>query len=351
MAEQPVAIAGRLVGGDEPCYVIAEAGVNHNGDPALVRELVRVAARSGADAVKFQTFTTERLVTATAEKARYQVEQTGGGESQADMLRRLELTGDLHAVAIEEARAAGITFFSTPFDEEAADFLESLDVPVFKIPSGDVTNLPLVRHIAAKRRPIILSTGMCSLREVAEALEAIEGAGPAPIILLHCLSYYPAPPEQANLRAMATMRAAFDIPVGFSDHTPGIAVPIAAATLGASVIEKHITTDRTLPGPDHAASLEPAELDEMVRSIRLVEASLGDGVKRRQPVEEEIARVARKSLVTTRAVAAGAAITRDAIAAKRPGTGIPPRELEAVVGRLAARDIPADTTLAYGDLV
>lgn len=348
--ESVVEIAGRPVGPGHPCYVIAEAGVNHNGDERLAIELVRVAARAGADAVKFQSFVAERLVVAGTAKANYQIENTGTQESQAEMLKALELTEDLHRIVINEAREQGITFFSTPFDELSADLLESFDVPVFKIPSGEVTNLPLLAHVAAKRRPMILSTGMSDLEEVRRALSTIEEAGPAPVILLHCLSYYPAPPEQANLRAMETMRREFGRPTGFSDHTPGIPIPLAAVALGADVIEKHITIDRGLPGPDHAASIEPDELERMVREIRLVQSSLGDGEKRRQPIEEEIAAVARKSVVAATAIPAGEPIRREWLTMKRPGTGISPAEVDRVVGRRARREIAADQLLSLADL-
>lgn len=345
-----VTIGDRAVGAGQPCFVIAEAGVNHNGDVDMALELVRAAARAGADAVKFQTFVAERLVTADAAKARYQAEHTGAEETQAAMLKRLELTPGMHHAVIEECARAGLMFFSTPFDEQSADFLESLDLPVFKIPSGEVTNLPYLAHIAAKRRPMILSTGMSNLAEVARAVETIERAGPAPLAILHCLSAYPAPGEQANLRAMQTIRDAFARPTGFSDHTVGTAVALAAVAMGANLIEKHYTLDRTLPGPDHAASLEPDELARMVADIRLVEAAQGDGIKRPQPVEAEIAAVARKSLIAARDIAAGEVIVREALIAKRPGTGISPADLHWVVGRTARRALPADTVLSTDDL-
>lgn len=344
------AVAGRAIGAGRPCYVIAEAGVNHNGDIDLAMELVRVAARSGADAVKFQTFSVDRLVTEDARKAQYQATQTGTGESQAEMLRRLEFTAPMHYAVLEECARLGLTFFSTPFDERSADFLESLGVPVFKIPSGEVTNLPYLAHIAAKRRPMILSTGMCTLGEVAEAVDTIQKAGPAPLAILHCLTAYPAPPDQANLRAMDTLRQAFGCPTGFSDHTAGLTIPIAAIAAGAELIEKHFTLDRTLSGPDHAASLEPGELEQMVTEIRTVERAMGDGIKRRQPVEMEIAEVARKSLTTLEAIPAGDVVDLSALIARRPGIGISPADIGWVVGRRARIDLPAGHTLVPGDL-
>jgi len=257
-----IEIGNHLVGPGNPCFVIAEAGVNHNGDLDLGRELVRAAARAGANAVKFQTFSAERLVTASAPKAAYQVERTDPAESQQSMLKHLELGTREHQELMKECARSGILFLSSPFDEQSADLLADLGVVAYKIPSGEITNLPYLRHLAKKGRCLIVSTGMSDMEEVTPAVAAIRDAAEVPIVLLHCVSLYPAAAAGTNLLAMDTMRTAFGVPVGYSDHTEGFAVALAAVALGADVIEKHLTTDRQLPGPDHAASLEPAELVE-----------------------------------------------------------------------------------------
>lgn len=340
-----VEIAGRTVGPGHPCFLIAEAGVNHNGDLELARQLVEAAVRAQVDAVKFQTFKAERLVIPDAPKATYQVETTADGESQFDMLRRLELSPDAHRALANYCRERGMLFLSTPFDEQSADLLADLDVAAFKISSGDLTNLPLLAHVARKGKPMIVSTGMSTLREAETAVRTVQAAGPVGLVLLHCVSNYPAHPADANLRAMHTMASAFHLPVGYSDHTMGIEVALAAVALGACVIEKHLTLDRRLSGPDHAASIEPAELVALVRGIRLIESALGDGRKVPAPEERDVAAVARKSLVAARHIPSGSTLTEEAIAVKRPGTGLPPAMLRQVVGRRARHDIPADTIL------
>ena len=339
---------GTVIGG-ERVYVIAEAGVNHNGDLDRALGMVAVAAEAGADAIKFQTFSADRLVTASAPKAAYQAAATGGG-SQRDMLRLLELSPDDHERLIAACRDHDIAFLSTPFEEQSADLLESLNVPAFKIPSGEITNLPFLRHVAAKQRPMLVSTGMADITEVAAAVETILAAGNDQFALLHCLSQYPADPAEANLRAMATMARAFGCPVGYSDHTPGATVAIAAVALGAALIEKHFTLDRNLPGPDHKTSLEPAALNSLIADIRTVGAAMGDGRKRRQASEEDTARVARKSLVAARDIPAGSRIEAGMLVARRPGTGISPAELEQVIGRTVARAIARDSLLVPSDL-
>ena len=331
-------------------FVIAEAGVNHNGDPALAVRLVDAAADAGADAVKFQTFRAEALATAAAPKAAYQLRGDGKRESQLDMLKRLELSPEGHRRALARARARGIRFLSTPFDEESADFLAALGVPVFKLPSGEVTNHPLLRHVARKGRPVILSTGMCTLAEVREAVAVLRRAGCRDLTLLHCVSSYPADPKDANLRAMKTMADAFRLPVGWSDHTPGWATAVAAVALGAAVVEKHFTLDKALPGPDHAMSLDPAELKAFVAAVREAAACLGDGVKRPRPCEEAIRRVARRSLVLRSPLPKGARLTAADLTAKRPGTGLPPSRLASVVGRRLRRATPAGRPLRLADL-
>jgi N-acetylneuraminate synthase len=334
------------IGPGHPAFLIAEAGVNHNGDLELARRLVDVAAAAGASAVKFQTFATDRLVSAAAPMADYQKQNTGSEQSQAELLRRLELSEADHRTLQSHCRSRGILFMSTPFDEESADLLAELEVPVFKIPSGEITNLPFLRHLARLGRPLIVSTGMATLAEVETAVMTLEDAGARDLILLHCVSTYPARPEDTNLRAMATMCRAFQRPVGLSDHTPGVEVSIAAAALGACVIEKHFTVDRTLPGPDHLASLEPDELALLVRSVRSVEAALGTGRKAPVAAEASTAAVARKSLVAARDIAEGAVITEACIAIRRPGTGLPPVVREQIVGRSARTFISAGSLIA-----
>jgi len=345
-----VRIGQRLVGDGQPCYVIAEAGVNHEGDVGLARKLVEAAAEAGADAVKFQTFRAEALASPAAEKAEYQKAATGAAEGQRAMLRRLELPPDAFRELMAHAGRCGIECLSTPFDPESARFLAGLDVAAFKVSSGDLTSLPLLRQLAATGRPILLSTGMADLGEVDEALAAIKAGGSSPVVVLHCVSSYPADPAAANLRAMETMARAFGVPVGFSDHTLGIEMAVAAVALGACVLEKHLTVDRGLPGPDHRASLEPAEFRAMVRAVRNVEAGLGDGLKVPHPSEADVRRAARKSLVAARPVAAGAVLTAEDVGLQRPGTGLPPRLLDLVLGRRARREIPAGMLLAWSDL-
>ena len=325
--------------------MIAEAGVNHNGDLTTARALIDVAVDAGADAVKFQTFHADLLATAGAPKAEYQLQTTGDDESQLEMLRRLELSGEAHRELQSYCHERGIVFLSTPFDETAVDLLDELGVPAFKISSGDLTNSPLLEHVAAKGKPVILSTGMAELSEVIEAVSVLNAAGCDNPVLLHCVSNYPANPADVNLRAMQTMRAAFDVPVGFSDHTTGIDVSLAAVALGACVIEKHFTLDRTLPGPDHRASLEPAELRELIQAIRRVETALGHGRKTPAASELEIAKIARRSLIAAVDISAGATLAREMIVLRRPGTGLAPSMLATLLGQRATREISAGTLL------
>lgn len=340
-----IAIAGREVGPGQPCFVIAEAGVNHNGDVGQARRLIDVAAEAGADAVKFQTFRSEQVVSAAAPKAAYQRATTDAGESQLEMVRRLELPFEAFRELRIYAREAGILFLSTPFDRESADFLASMEVPAFKVPSGEITNFPFLEHIARKGKPMIVSTGMSDLEEVRAAVEAVRAAGNTELALLHCVSNYPAQPGSTNLRAMETMRAKLGLPVGLSDHTLGLEVALAAVALGACILEKHFTLDRDLPGPDHKASLAPAELKALVAGIRTVESALGDGIK--QPAEEErdTRTVARRSLVAARDLPAGSVLTEDAIAILRPGTGLPPAARASVLGRRVRVAVAAGTPL------
>ena len=328
-------IGKRLVGGGEPCFIVAEAGVNHNGDVSLAQKLVDSALKAGADAVKFQTFTAEELVTIDAPKAEYQKATTGSAESQFEMIKNLELSRDDFKQLYIYTKTKGIMFLSTPFDRGSVDFLDKLGVVAFKIPSGEITNSPLLKHIALKRKPIILSTGMATLGEIETALNVLSGAGAKDIILLHCITSYPAQSEDMNLRAMQTLRQAFGYPVGLSDHTLGLTIPVAAVALGASLIEKHFTLDRKLPGPDHRASLEPRELKAMVRAIRDVEKAMGDGIKRLTKEEEVNKLVVRRSLVARVDIPKGAPITEEMLDARRPATGIEPSELKLVVGKVA----------------
>ena len=324
--------------------IIAEAGVNHNGDINLAKQLIDAAAESGADIVKFQTFNASRQVTNTAKKADYQVKTTDSKESQHDMLRRLELNEDMHHELISHCVMRNIGFFSTGFDIESIDLLVSLGQDHFKIPSGEITNLPYLRHIGRLGKTVILSTGMATLGEIEDAIDALEQAGTprSKLTILHCTTEYPTPMNDVNLRAMQSIHAAFGAAVGYSDHTQGIEVPIAAVAMGATVIEKHFTLDRNLPGPDHKASLEPAELKAMVTAIRNIEIALGDGIKRLTPSETKNKPVARKSLVASRTINFGELFTSENITAKRPGTGISPMLWDEVIGHTAPREFATD---------
>ncbi len=324
--------------------IIAEAGVNHNGDLALARQLIDVAAEAGVDLVKFQTFSTDRLVTNDAKKADYQVQATGAEESQYAMLRRLELSDEMHRQLIAHCSARKIGFFSTGFDIESVNFLVDLGQVLFKIPSGEITNLPYLRHIGQLGKEVILSTGMATLGEIESAIVVLEHAGTprTKITVLHCTTEYPTPMAEVNLRAMQNIGAALGVAVGYSDHTLGIEMAIAAVALGATVIEKHFTLDRDLPGPDHQASLEPEELRSMVSAIRNVEVALGDGIKRPTPSEEKNKVIARKSIVAAVPIRAGEAFSMDNITAKRPGLGISPMSWDTVLRKKARRDFFKD---------
>ena len=324
--------------------IIAEAGVNHNGDLALARQLIDAAAVAGADLVKFQTFTADRLATRTAQKADYQNRTTTSTESQHEMLSRLELTDAMHHELIAHCATRNIDFFSTGFDIESVDLLVRHGQNHFKIPSGEITNLPYLRHIGRLGKSVILSTGMANLGEIEAAIDALEAAGTprAMLTVLHCTTEYPTPMAEVNLRAMLSIHAAFGVAVGYSDHTQGIEVAIASVAMGATVIEKHFTLDRNLPGPDHKASLEPAELNALVAAIRNIEVALGDGIKRPSPGEARNRPVVRKSLVASRAIKSGALFTAENITAKRPATGISPMRWDEVIGKTALRDFGPD---------
>ena len=331
-------------------FVIAEAGVNHNGSLDLALKLVDAAKASGADAVKFQTFRADLLATRSAHKAAYQERTTANSESQFQMLQRLELDEAAHRCLIEHCREVGIQFLSSPFDAQSADLLDAMDLPLYKIPSGEITNLPFLEHLAGKGRPLILSTGMSTLGEVEEAVELLKTAGATELTLLHCVTEYPAPYADVNLRAMLTLKMAFGLPVGYSDHTPGIEIAIAAVALGAEVIEKHFTLDRSLPGPDHAASLEPGELQQMVTAIRHVEAALGNGIKAPAACELPNISVARKSLVALRPLPAGHRLTAGDLDIKRPGNGLAPKMIPALIGRTLRAGLDKDEVITWDHL-
>lgn len=325
-------------------YIIAEAGVNHNGDINLAKSLIDVAASSGADAVKFQTFKTENLVSASAEKASYQKETTDASETQFDMIKKLELDVDTHHILIDYCKEKNITFLSTPFDHDSIELLNSLGLEIFKIPSGEITNLPYLRHIGSLNKKVILSTGMSNLDEVKEAFNVIVKAGTSKknITILHANTQYPTPIEDVNLNAMLTMGKEFNVAYGYSDHTLGIEIPTAAVALGASVIEKHFTLDKSMEGPDHKASLEPRELKNMVTAIRNIEKSLGDGIKKPSKSEQENIKIVRKSIVAKTNIKKGDVLTEENITVKRPATGISPMKWDEVIGTQAHKDYKTD---------
>ena len=343
-----VKIGSRIVGDGARCFVIAEAGVNHNGDVALAERLVDAAADAGADCVKFQTFKPARLVSAHAEKASYQKETTGGG-TQKEMLDKLALPDTAWPRLMRRAQARGITFMSTPFDEESADLLVRLGVPALKVGSGELTNHLLLAHVARAGIPVLLSTGMADLAEVQAAVDVVRAAG-APVALFHCVSSYPARAQDANLAAMATMREALGCPVGFSDHTLGVAVSTAAVALGAELVEKHLTLDCNMEGPDHRASLEPTAMADLIQAVRAAEQARGDGIKRPRAAEEDVRRVARRSLFWAADATAGTRVEVTFIEALRPATGISPARWRDVVGRRLAREVRAGTPVALEDL-
>jgi N,N'-diacetyllegionaminate synthase len=325
-------------------FIIAEAGVNHNGSIELAKKLVDVAVESGADAVKFQSFKTDSFVSKFAEKAEYQKKSTGTNESQYEMLLKLELSVDAHQVLINYCQEKKIQFLSTPFDCDSADMLNGLGISIIKIPSGEITNLPYLKHISRLGKEIIISTGMSDLSEVERALGVLEGEGTprSKITVLHATTEYPCPIGDVNLRAMLTIEKVFGVKVGYSDHTSGIEVPIAAVALGACVIEKHFTLDRLMEGPDHKASLEPNELKAMVSAIRNIEQSLGDGIKRPSASELKNIPIARKSLVALRSIKKGDLFCIENLGAKRPGHGISPMNWDDLIGRPARRDFAVD---------
>jgi N,N'-diacetyllegionaminate synthase len=345
-----IQIRDRSIGDGHPCFVIAEAGVNHNGKLELAQRLVDAATEAGADAIKFQTFKASEVISAVAPKADYQKITTGSEESQLEMVRRFEMSEAMTKAVAEYATRRKILFLSTGFDEGSVNLLDELKVPAFKVGSGDVTTLPLLEVIGSKRKPVILSTGMSYMEEIEVAVGILCSSGCPAVALLHCVSNYPADARSANLKAIQTLKDKFKTPVGFSDHSLGNELAIGAVALGANIIEKHITLDNTLPGPDHRASLTPDAFCNMVSAIRLIETACGDGVKRPTEEEENVRTVARRSIVAASAIPRGTILTREMLAFKRPGTGIAPAEWRSIVGKRTLRDIGADGLIATADL-
>ncbi len=336
-------------GGTMGIRIIAEAGVNHNGDLGVAKKMVRAAAEAGADYVKFQTFCPEKLVSKAAQKADYQKKTTGEPGGQLEMLQKLALRQEDFLELKKECGREGIGFLSTPFDLDSVDFLDALGMDFWKLPSGEITNLPYLEKIARTGKPIVMSTGMCGMEEVEAAVDCMRAAGAGEITLLHCNTEYPTPMRDVNLKAMQALRERFGLPVGYSDHTAGIEIPIAAAALGASVLEKHFTLSRAMEGPDHAASLEPEELKAMTAAVRNVELALGDGKKQPSESERKNMAAARKSIVAKRDIARGEILDGSNLTAKRPGTGISPMKWREVIGRRAERDFAADEMISFGE--
>jgi pseudaminic acid synthase len=346
-------IADRPVGPGHPCYIIAEAGSNHNRDLTTALRLIDVAAEAGADAVKFQTYTAEGLYSRLTPEISYLKEQglLENRESVWELIKRVEMPWEWHQELAHHAAEIGITFFSTPFEEAAVDALETVGVPAYKIASYEVTHLPLIEHAARTGKPLLISTGMASLGDIERALDTAAGAGARDLMVMHCAVNYPPRFSDLNLRAITTLVSAFDIPIGWSDHTLGHTADVVAVTLGACAVEKHFTLSRDQAGPDHPFALEPDELRDMVTAIREAEDSLGSTVKRVTDAESNLFRLGRRSIVAARDVAAGAELTRSDLAVKRPGFGIPVEALDQVVGRHVTRDVVADQVLEWGDLL
>lgn len=332
-------------------FIIAEAGVNHNGNLELAKKLIDEAAYSGCDAVKFQTFKADKLVVENTSKAEYQIKNTGSFESQYEMLKKLELKDSDYKELVDYCKNRNILFLSSPFDKDSVDLLEQLEMPIYKIPSGEITNKPFLKYIAKKQKTIILSTGMATLGEVEEALEWIYEENNKDITLLHCTSDYPTEIEDINLKAMITMKEAFKVKVGYSDHTLGIEVPIAAVALGAQVIEKHFTLNKNMEGPDHKASLEPKELMNMVKAIRNIEKALGSGIKKPTDKEMITREIVRKSIVISKDIKKGEKITKENIAVKRPGTGLSPKYIDFILNKVAAKGLKVNELLKLEDTI
>ncbi len=351
MPTKKIKIGDRLIGENQPVFVVAEAGVNYNGRLDLTLKMVDAAKEAGADAIKFQTFRAEQIVVPQTKMAPYQKKNIGKTKSQLEMLKELELKEEFYKPIIKHCKKRNIIFLSTPHGGfESVDFLESLKVPAFKFGSGDLTNLPLLQYAAKFGKPMILGTGMATMEEVKEAIKTIKKTGNNKIVVLHCTTNYPCPPEEVNLRAMQTMMKELNVLVGYSDHTLGIQVPIMAATLGACIIEKHFTLDKNMPGPDHKASVEPGELKEMVKAVRDAEKILGNDIKKPTSKELIMRKTARKSIVANEDIPKGVRITKRMLAIKRPGTGLKPKYFYKILGRKTKQDISKDSLIKLRDL-
>lgn len=343
-------IGKRIVGEGEPVFIIAEAGVNHNGDLTLAKKMIEVAKESGSDAVKFQSFKTEQLSTKDAPKSSYHIRTTGNKDSWFNLLKSQELDRKAHEVIVEYCKRLDIIFLSTPYDEESADLLEDIDVPAFKIASTDANNIPFLRYLARKNRPLILSTAMCFIEEVKESVDAILREGCRELILLHCTANYPSMIEDTNMRAMLTLKKEFNVPVGYSDHAPGYINSIAATAMGAVVYEKHFTLDKNLPGPDHSSSLNPKELRQLVRDIRNTETALGSFLKKPSDSEIENRQKLRKSIVAKIDIPVGTILTEKMVTMKRPGTGLAPRYFDEVLGKKTRISLKSDSLVKFEHL-
>ncbi len=346
-SDSMIQIDQKYIGKNCPCLIIAEAGVNHNGDVSLAQRLIDAASAAGADAVKFQTFKTENLVTIDAEKAEYQKQSDFTSDTQFDMLKKLELSETDFRVLSDYTKQKGMIFLSTAFDEDSVELLSRLNVPAYKIPSGEITNLPLLKKIALNKKPVILSTGMATISEIMEAIETLKKFGCNEIVLLHCTTSYPAPPESVNLRVIKTLMDHFSLFTGYSDHTSGTVIPVAAVAMGACIVEKHLTLDHNLPGPDHKASIEPDEFKRMVCAIREVESAMGDGKKKIEPCEQGNRKIVRKSIVALSSINKGSIILEDMLTLKRPGTGIEPKYFKNLIGKRAKCRIKKDTVITW----
>ena len=342
-------INDRFIGNNSPCFIIAEAGINHNGDIEIAKKMIDAAKNAGADAVKFQTFKAENVASKYAEIAEYQREDMRHGEKQLDMIKKFELNYEDFKILKDYCDVKEIMFLSTPHSLDAIDFLESL-IPIYKIGSGDLTNIPFLRKIAGKRKPIILSTGMANLGEIEEAIWAVEEEGNRDILLLHCISNYPTKIEDVNLRVIQTLNEAFKFPVGLSDHTLSTVIPAVAVALGACIIEKHFTLDKAMEGPDHKSSLEPEELKEMIKNIKEVEKALGNGIKKPTKEEEKIKKIVRKSIVAKVDIPKGSTIEEKMIEIKRPGNGISPKHIDKIIGSRVRVDIHKDEIIKWDEI-
>ena len=347
--EQVIRIGKKTIGRGNPCFIIAEAGVNHNGNVKTAQKLIDCAAEAGADAVKFQTFTANNLVTKNAMKADYQ-KKDSGSTTQYELLKKLELTDADFLTLSRYAEKKGIIFLSTPFDSKSVVLLEKINVPAYKISSGELTNHPLLQVIAKQRKPVILSTGMATIAEIAESLTVLKKSGARDIILLHCTTEYPVNFDEVNLRAIQTLQSVFQIPTGFSDHTSGIFTSIAAVAFGACVIEKHFTLDKEMKGPDHRASLNPGELRELVHAVRNIEIAFGNGIKEPTPSEIKNKLVARKSIVAKKKLMKGTILTFSMLALKRPGTGLAPKYVSILIGKRLKKDVVKDELITWEDI-